>query len=210
MDDILIKNNQPGLLIIIEGIDGTGKSTQVTMLAEALEALGCQVVATREPTSGFYGQKIRQLYSDRSGVTKQQELELFLADRRQHVEELIGPALQRGEVVISDRYYLSTAAYQGASGLDAAEIVRCNEEFAPRPDLALLIEIPVSQSIHRIENLRQDNLNAFEQEDNLAKVASVFQAMDYDYIKRIDGGKSIEEVHSSIMMQVRPLLTSLD
>ena len=107
-----------GLFIVIEGIDGTGKSTQLHLLAEKLRQLGYAVVATREPTNGPYGQKIRELFVDRGAVSQEEELELFIADRDQHVKEVIAPALADGCVVICDRYYLSTIAYQGANGMD--------------------------------------------------------------------------------------------
>ncbi|MDH3776874.1 MAG: dTMP kinase, partial [Desulfobulbaceae bacterium] len=100
-----------GLFIVFEGIDGTGKSTQLHLLAEKLRQLGYAVVATREPTNGPYGQKIRKLFVDRGSVSQEEELELFIADRDQHVKEIIKPALSDGCVVICDRYYLSTIAY---------------------------------------------------------------------------------------------------
>ena len=95
-----------GLFIVFEGIDGTGKSTQVRLLTEKLKKLGYAVVATREPTDGPYGQKIRELFLDRNTVSQDEELELFMADRAQHVEQVIAPALSDGRIVISDRYYL--------------------------------------------------------------------------------------------------------
>jgi dTMP kinase len=107
-----------GLFIVFEGIDGTGKSTQLHLLAEKLRQLNYAVVATREPTNGPYGKKIRELFVDRGVVSREEELELFIADRDQHVKETIAPALEDGCVVICDRYYLSTLAYQGANGMD--------------------------------------------------------------------------------------------
>ncbi|NOQ46214.1 MAG: dTMP kinase, partial [Desulfobulbaceae bacterium] len=86
-----------GLLIAFEGIDGTGKSTQLHMLARYLQEQGFAVVETREPTNGPYGKKIRVLYVDRGRCTLEEELELFIRDRRQHVDELIVPALSKGK-----------------------------------------------------------------------------------------------------------------
>lgn len=107
-----------GLLIAFEGIDGTGKTTQIELLAEILRQRGLSVVATREPTDGQYGRKIRELYKNRKSVTPEEELALFLDDRREHVAQVIAPALASGKVVLTDRYYYSTAAYQGAAGHD--------------------------------------------------------------------------------------------
>jgi dTMP kinase len=82
-----------GILIAMEGIDGTGKSTQLRLLGRYLRDKGCSVIETREPTNGPYGRKIRELYVDRGKYSVEQELELFIEDRRQHVREVIEPAL---------------------------------------------------------------------------------------------------------------------
>src|SRR5689334_18751024 len=117
-----------GFLLVIEGIDGAGKSTLQRQLAEWCRGAGLQVITSREPTDGPHGRALRE--SARSGrLALQDELDLFLKDRREHVETLIRPALERGDVVILDRYYFSTAAYQGARGLDPAEIIQANEAF---------------------------------------------------------------------------------
>ena len=201
--------NRTGLLIVFEGIDGTGKSTQVTMLANYLEQQGFDVVGTREPTDGPYGKKIRKLYLNRDSVSKQEELDLFLQDRRDHVENLINPALQQGKVVLTDRYYLSTAAYQGAAGKDVEEILALNEAFAPLPDLAIIIELPPEESVLRIEKYRKETLNDFEQEDSLRHVARVFSSINRGFIRRIDGQKSIDEVHQAVMVHVNELIKTV-
>ena len=100
-----------GKLIVFEGIDGTGKSTQLTLLEKVLRELQIPVVSTREPTEGTYGRRIRALYTDRGSFSLQDELQLFLADRREHVRECIAPALAAGKIVLCDRYVLSTIAY---------------------------------------------------------------------------------------------------
>jgi dTMP kinase len=194
-----------GLFIVFEGIDGTGKSTQLHLLAEKLRQLGYAVVATREPTNGPFGQKIRELFIDRGTVSQEEELELFIADRNQHVREVIAPALADGCVVICDRYYLSTIAYQGANGMDTDLILRKNEDF-PVPDLAIILEIDPAQGIHRIRNQRNEHPNTFEQESNLQKVATIFAAMQLDFIERINGSDSIEKVHSLVFEAVAKVL----
>ena len=129
-----------GFLIAIEGIDGAGKTTQAAMLAEKLKALSLDVVSSKEPTSGPWGTIIRA--SAHSGrLTPEEELEAFVEDRKQHVEEVIAPALARGAVVILDRYYFSTATYQGARGIDAGAILAANEQFAPRPNLLVIVDL---------------------------------------------------------------------
>jgi dTMP kinase len=195
-----------GRLIVFEGIDGTGKSTQIALLAKILEERGFEVVATREPTEGVYGKKIRQLYHNRDSVNKQEELELFLKDRREHVENLIKPALRRGRLVLTDRYFLSTAAYQGAAGMNVEEILKINEAFAPLPDLAIIIDLPPAESVRRIEKYRKESLNDFEQENYLRQVAQVFSAINRNYIRRIDGLQNIDDVHEAIMVHIEELL----
>ena len=194
-----------GLFIVFEGIDGTGKSTQLHLLAEKLRSLGYAVVATREPTNGTYGQKIRELFIDRGAVSREEELELFIADRDQHVQEVIAPALADGCVVLCDRYYLSTVAYQGANGLDPDLILKKNEDF-PVPDLAIILEMEAAQGIHRIQNQRNEHPNTFEEEANLQKVATIFAAMQQDYIKRIKGSDSIENVQRLVFEAVAKVL----
>src|SRR5207253_402183 len=106
-------NGRPtGILIAIEGIDGAGKTTQVARLCKALEAVGETVVRSKEPTNGPHGRRVRE--SAQNGrLDPHEELATFLDDRREHVATVIGPALGRGEIVILDRYFYSTIAYQG-------------------------------------------------------------------------------------------------
>ncbi len=184
---------QRGLLIVFEGIDGTGKSTQISLLESFLKQKGFQVITTREPTQGQFGQRIRELYQNRQAATLAQELELFLSDRREHVEKLIIPSLAEGRIVLCDRYYLSTAAYQGAAGLDPQLIIEQNR-FAPAPDLAFILEIDAEVSINRITISRGDRLNDFEQLESLKKVDKIFKSLHLPYIRRIDGSQTIDQV----------------
>lgn len=194
-----------GRLIVFEGIDGTGKSTQIEMLAKRLRAEGYDVIATREPTNGIYGQKIRSLYMKRETVSKQEELQLFIDDRKEHVNDLLTPALADGKIILCDRYYLSTAAYQGANGFDPNEIITKNN-FAPTPDLALLFDLSPEESIERITASRGDTLNDFEQKESLTAVKKIFDQMKFDYIKKIDATRPIDEVHQLVVSAVLSLL----
>src|SRR5688572_15418123 len=105
-----------GRLIALEGLDGCGKTTQAARIAEALHARGRDIVQTREPSEGPMGRKIRELARAGERVPAERELQLFTDDRRDHVAQVIEPALAAGRWVITDRYYLSTVAYQGARG----------------------------------------------------------------------------------------------
>ena len=195
-----------GKLIVFEGTDGTGKSTQLKLLHSLLEKRGFPIVATREPTDGAYGQEIRNLYVNRHQYSREEELELFLADRREHVRDFLQPNLDEGKIILCDRYYFSTAAYQGALGLDP-EIILQRNDFAPEPDLVLLFQAPLPISIDRITTGRGDTLNRFEQREFLEKVAAIFASIDRPNICRIDAAGSIEEVHRQVATAVAALLS---
>ncbi len=196
--------DRKGILIVFEGTDGTGKSTQLNLLAQALKVRGLDVISSFEPTNGEYGQKIRALYSNRKNTSLEDELELFLADRKEHVETLINPALASGKIVLLDRYFLSTVAYQGAAGLDTAVILKKNA-FAPVPDLAVLFHAPIQTGITRITENRGDTLNDFEKEEYLRKVKTQFEQLDLPCIRRIDADRSIEEIHQDVLHLVQSL-----
>jgi len=198
------KKLKKGLLIVFEGIDGTGKSTQLDLLAQYLSDNNYPVITTREPTEGQYGLRIRELYINRDSISKEEELELFLDDRREHVEQLIQPALSEGKIILCDRYFLSTAAYQGAAGFDPQEILNRNS-FAPDPDLALLFLATPELSIKRIAN-RGDTLNDFERKDELQRVSELFLSLDKPYILQIDGSGTIETIHQEVVKSVMTLL----
>ena len=188
---------KPGLLIILEGIDGTGKSTQAKRLGAWFEARGREVVLSREPTDGPWGRKLRE--SAATGrLSPEDELEYFLKDRRQHVEEVIQPALDAGKVVILDRYYFSTMAYQGARGFDPAEIRRKNEEFAPRPDLLVILDLDVDTALERIGS-RGDTANEFEKRESLQRCREIFLSLaDEPFARVVDSGRSLDDVAAAI------------
>jgi dTMP kinase len=197
-----------GTFIVFEGIDGTGKSTQINRLADVLLKMGHDVVVTREPTEGVFGQRIRTLYQNRSALSATDELDLFIKDRREHIETLINPSLAAGKIVLCDRYFLSTAAYQGAAGC-SPETILARHRFAPEPDLAIIIEAPPQICIARITEKRGDQLNDFEQFESLKKVDSIFKQMDLPYVQRIDGSLAEEEVHRQVRGLIQRLLPHL-
>ena len=174
----------PGFLVVLEGIDGAGKSTQARTLGERLTARGQRVVLSREPTMGQWGKLLRE--SAQTGrLSIEEEVELFLKDRREHVNELILPRLREGCVVIVDRYYFSTAAYQGARGLDPQELIRRNEEFAPEPDLLVLFDLPVEDGLSRVR-ARGDKADHFEQVEALRRVREIFLSIQKPYLVKVD------------------------
>lgn len=186
-----------GKLIVVEGIDGTGKSTQAGMLARALRDRGHEVVQSHEPTNGPWGRKLRE--SATSGrLSAEDELEYFLKDRQQHVDELILPTVQRGGIVILDRYYFSSMAYQGARGLDPAEIRRKNEAFAPLPDLLVILDLDVDTALDRI-GARDGAANEFEQRESLQFCRDLFLGLaDEPFARVVNAAGDIAEVHREV------------
>lgn len=193
-----------GLLVVIEGIDGAGKTTLADTLAARLTALGVEVVRSKEPTNGPHGQALRATAAT-GRLAPDRELELLLADRRDHVRDLIGPALARGALVILDRYYYSNAAYQGSAGLDVDDVLDANRRFAPTPDLLLLLDLPVRVGLQRIA-ARGDRANAFESTETLERVREIFQRLAADHGVVIDASAGADEVASQAMQAVSALL----
>lgn len=186
-----------GLFIVIEGIDGTGKSTQARRLGEWFQSHGRDVVLSREPTDGPWGKKLRESAST-GRLSPEDELQYFLNDRRQHVDELIKPALADGKVVILDRYYFSTMAYQGARGFDPLEIRKRNEEFAPVPDLLLILDLDVDTAHTRI-GVRGDTTNEFEKRENLMRCREIFLSLkDESFVRVIDSEGTLDEVAAKV------------
>ncbi len=192
-------------LLVIEGIDGSGKSTQVRLLRRRLRQLGVEVAVFREPTRGVWGKKIRAKAKKEKFLDPQQELELFIRDRQDNVERHILPALTAGKVVILDRYYFSTIAYQGARGIDPAYIRRRNEAFAPRPDAVFILHLPASEGLARIHHRRNKDI-LFEKKRYLEKVAEIFQGIRGRGIYHLDALQPRSQVHEAIFQKVQRIL----
>ncbi len=192
-----------GRLIAFEGLDGAGKSTQLRRLAAALRASGHAVIETREPTDGAFGGRIRAMARSGIRVAPEEELRWFVEDRREHVTAVIRPGLAAGAIVLTDRYFLSTVAYQGARGLDAAQLLADAEAEFPLPDLALLLDIDPERGLDRIASRGGVSEPAFEERGFLADVAAVFRALDRPYLARIDGRREPDCVAAEIRTVVQ-------
>lgn len=187
-----------GILIVFEGIDGTGKSSHAKRLASFFSSLGREVVLSHEPTNGPWGRKLRESAAT-VRLDAEQELEYFLRDRQEHVEQLIRPSLAEGKVVILDRYYFSTMAYQGLRGFDPADIRARNEAFAPVPDLLIVLDLDVDIALQRIAG-RGDQANLFEKRDALERIRETFLGLrDEPFVRIIDASQTMDEIAAQIV-----------
>lgn len=210
-----------GLLITFEGTEGSGKSTQIALLATRLRRQGYVVRVTREPGGTPIGEEIRhtlQHSKDNAAMTPEAELLLLNASRAQLVREVLRPALAAGEIILCDRYYDSTTAYQGyGRQLDLAR-VRAIIDFAvgdTRPDLTLLLHVPVEISEQR-RTVRQATLpfvrDRMEEADRafFERVAAGYRAIaaaEPQRVKLIEAVGDEEAIHTAIWQHVQDLLT---
>ncbi len=196
-----------GVLIVFEGIDGSGKTTQARALVRRLKARGRDAVFFREPTKGPWGREIRRRAVRADSLTPEQELDLFIRDRKDNVERNLRPALERGKVIVLDRYYFSTMAYQGAKGIDPARIRRLNERFAVKPDLVIVLDVGAGEGLARIES-RKVREELFEREDYLVRVRKIFRALRGPLFFHVNGSKGRRELGRIIQARVDALLDS--
>jgi len=198
-----------GRLITFEGGDGCGKSTQLKLTAGWLEAQGKRVVTTREPGDTPLGAELRNLLLEGEfRPVPECELLLFLADRAQHVREVIQPALNTGTWVLCDRYSDSTMAYQLAgrtlADLDGLSDLLAFAEAGVSPDLTLWFDLPVADALHRIRSrtaMGEESTRLDEEAQSFhEKVHAAFAGLHvkYDRIARIDALHDIESVQKEV------------
>jgi dTMP kinase len=206
--------------ITFEGIDGSGKSTQLRMLASELRLRGHQVISTREPGGTPLGTRLRAALLDaQENIDPLAELLLYAADRAQHVRALVRPALETNHIVLSDRYADATIAYQGAGRGFPPELVREVVELATgglKPHLTLIFDLTVDESSSRARRREQrghqrDRLDA-EDVAFHARVRDAYlqiAAAEPDRVRVVDASRSIEETHQHVMKIVMPFLESI-
>ena len=187
-----------GLLIAFEGLDGSGKSTQVERLAAALRGAGRDPLVTREPTDGEFGRRIRNMAARGSPPPPEEELRWFVEDRREHAQRVLRPALAQGRLVVTDRYTLSSVAYQGARGLDWRRILAEGEAEFPLPDAVFLLEIDPAQALERARARGRAIDAAFETAEFLTRVAAIYRAIERDYVERIDARQGPAAVAAAV------------
>ena len=202
--------------IALEGIDGAGKSTQVNMLAQALKKQGNKIVKTREPGGTEIADEIRKLVLNPTvALNKISELLLILAARSEHIDKLIKPSLEAGNIVITDRFMLSTYAYQAYGGGLSLEYIKTNERAIMgelKPDITFLIDLEAELALQRVkarqQTLIKDKFEMMELEF-FKKVRAGFLAIVAEKASEriiiLDGTKTEGELHAEIMAQINKI-----
>jgi len=215
MSEARSSSARPGLLVSFEGVEGSGKSTQVARLRGYLESQGRAVEATREPGGTSIGEAVREILLDprNDAMTGTTELLLYEAARAQHVAQRIRPALEAGRIVLCDRFADSTTAYQGAGRVLAPEVVRRLHEVATEgiwPDLTLVVDVPAEVGLARVtqagpfDRLEREGLSFHR------RVRAGFLRLaqeEPERVKVVDGTRSIDEVAGAIRALVDALLS---
>jgi len=192
-----------GVFICVEGLDGCGKTTQTKLLVRRLRRKGLEAVYTAEPSPGEIGKFIkRYCLHGKKRVSSIIEALLFAADRFEHVDSEVLPALKEKKIVVSDRYVYSSLAYQGAEGLDLNWIKKINEH-AIRPDLAVFIDVEPTVVVKRLKQKK----SVMETLETQRKVRDIYMKfVEKDELVRINGNKPRQDVADTILQTVLEFL----
>lgn len=203
-----------GRFITVEGIDGCGKSTQARLLVKELERAGYDVLALREPGGVAISEKIRALLLDPANAEMSATCELLLyeAARAQLVHEVVAPALAQGRMVVCDRFYDSTTAYQGYAGgvpLDAVERANALAVGDFQPALTLVFDIDPALAAERTVSRAQDRMEAkgMEYQRRVAEGFRAVAAANPNRVKLIDASRDIDAIHADVMAAVGAMLS---
>ncbi len=186
-----------GRFIVFEGLDGSGQSTQVSLLADRLKRDGHKVHVTKEPTNNLIGGLIRGALTHEWKASNQVLQLLYAADRGHHLEREIIPALEKGFIVISDRYFYSSIAF-GSINCELDWLAKLNAYY-PEPDHAFYVKVNPKTSITRIHKSRFE-FELFEKEKELTKVAKTYNLLTkrYPILHEVDGERDMYEIHDQI------------
>lgn len=200
----------PGLFVCFEGIDGSGKTTQAKLVVERLCTLGYDAIYTTEPTRWSEpGKKLRSSFFAPERLPVKDEFRLFLEDRIFHMKSEVIPLLRAGKIVVTDRYYFSSVAYQGSRGLDWSYILEENMKVVIEPNIVILLDLPVDEAIERIASKRIEGVNTFEEEESLCKVKEIYLLLAEKFpqlIETIDATEeisAIQEIVLSLIMKAK-------
>ncbi len=210
-----------GLFITLEGIDGAGKSTQLRLLARYLQERGCRVCVTREPGGTYIGEQIRKvlLASRNAQLAALAELMLMYAARAQHLQEVVRPALARGEIVLSDRFNDASFAYQGYGRRLGTAAVRALDRIIcgpTQPDLTLLLDMAPRVALQRAttrDPARRDRQSRFEIsglefQERVRRGYLVIARREPRRVKAVDANRPVEEVQTSVRRLVDAFLAA--
>lgn len=197
-----------GLFLVLEGVEGSGKTTQARRLADRLEACGIDHVLTREPGGTAVGEETRRILLESESVPTRAELLLMLGARAAFVDEVVRPALERGDVVVADRYALSTLAYQGYGRGLPLDQIRSMNAFATvglNPDLTLVLDVPpaVGERRHRDAGRSADRIERAGASFH-RKVGEAYRLLSNTEpgVESLDATGSIAEVHEAIWQRL--------
>ena len=200
-----------GLFITFEGIDGCGKTTQINLLKDYLENNGYKVILTREPGAKGLGEKLREILLNYDGeVSSNCESFLFLADRAQHIDTIIKPAIQNGTVVLCDRHTDSTVAYQGyGRSLDLDQIKHLNNIATSgiKPDVTFILDIDIETSLNRIGKGRDRMENSGREFFERVRNGYIeISKQEPERVKLLNGKDTIDNLNKQIIDSVQEIL----
>lgn len=200
-----------GLFITFEGCDGCGKTTQLELLAKFLEEKGYDVIVTREPGAKGLGTKLREILLNYDGeVSSNCESFLFLADRAQHIDTLVKPAIENGKIVLCDRHIDSTVAYQGyGRGINLEQINYLNNLATSglKPDLTLLFDVDTETSMQRVgKNKDRMESAGIEFQEKVRHGYLELAKEESKRIKVFNSKKTIEQLHQEVLNTIAPLI----
>lgn len=201
------EQEEESYFLVVEGLDGSGKSTQSELITEELRSKGREVVTTSEPTGySSVAQEIADALKKNVVMAPLELQELFAKDRKEHMERTILPALEGGKIIISDRYAFSSFAY-GALECDVEKLVEMNKHF-PMPDLALFIDVDIDECLKRIGR-RGKPQELFEEKKKMQKIRDTYAGLTahFSRFKIIDGNGPIQRTHKKCMEEVNHLIS---
>lgn len=196
---------QLGLLVVFEGLDGTGKSYTLKYVMESLVREGLTVVDFREPSYGKYGTMLRSKFESGERFLPAEEASLFVIDRLFNLEYNILPSLEKNAIVLLDRYFYSSIAYQGASGLDPKMVLDLNRPVIINPDTVIIFDNDVDISLSRISKNR-NTTTSMEKKEYLLKVQEIYRSMEALNIQIVDSSVDLVDLQNTVLALVKKAL----